>query len=111
MLLKESEWFSVDTGQVGAYLKHMFENYKDYKEKAKRQGYQSRTNFSFDKMKEKLSNIISEKIPEFPKHVNLNLPKLNKLTTNKPTKLPELKLPKLKNLEKSNQKFPNLKPA
>ena len=28
MLLKESEWFSVDTGQVGIYLKDVFENYK-----------------------------------------------------------------------------------
>jgi hypothetical protein len=79
MLLKESEWFSVDTGQVGAYLKHVFENYKKYKEKAKRQGYQSRTNFSFDKMKEKIDEILSKKVPEFPKQVSLNFQNLKKL--------------------------------
>ena len=111
MLLKESEWFSVDTGQVGAYLKHVFENYKIYKEKAKRQGYQSRTNFSFDKMKEKIDEILSEKVPNIPKHISLNLPKLNKLKKPTQPKLPELKLPKLKNLENTKQKFPNLKPA
>ena len=35
MLLKESQWMSVDTGQAGAYLKDVFENYKNYTEKAK----------------------------------------------------------------------------
>ena len=99
MLLKESEWFSVDTGQVGAHLKHVFENYKDYKEKAKRQGYQSRTNFSFDAMKEKISNIFSEKIPEFPKQIKLNLPKLKKIGESSNPELPKLKLPKLKKVE------------
>jgi hypothetical protein len=38
MLLAESQWFSVDTGHVGHYLKDVFENYKGYAEKAKRQG-------------------------------------------------------------------------
>jgi hypothetical protein len=99
MLLKEADWFSVDTGQVGAYLKHMFDNYKDYKEKAKRQGYQSRNNFSFEKMKEKLDGIISNKIPEFPKQVTLNLPKLKKIGEGTKTELPKLKLPKLKKIE------------
>ena len=99
MLLKDSDWFSVDVGQVGTYLKHMFENYKDYKEKAKRQGYQSRTNFSYEKMKEKLDSLLTNKIPEFPKHVSLSLPKLKKIGGDKKTKLPKLKLPKLKKVE------------
>ena len=99
MLLKESEWFSVDTGQVGSYLKHMFENYKDYKEKAKRQGYQSRNNFSFDKMKEKIDEILSKKVPNIPKQVSLTLPKLKKIGENPKTELPKLKLPKLKKVE------------
>ena len=80
MLLKEADWFSVDMGQVGAYLKHVFENYKEYKERSKRQGYQSRNNFSFEKMKEKLNDYnYLNKIPEFPKQVKLNLPKLKKI--------------------------------
>jgi len=99
MLLKDADWFSVDTGQVGAYLKHVFNNYKDYKEKAKRQGFQSRNNFSFEKMKEKLDEIISNKTPEFPKQVTLNLPKLKKIGEGSKTELPKLKLPKLKKVE------------
>ena len=99
MLLKESDWFSVDVSQVGAYLKHMFENYKDYKEKAKRQGYQNRTNFSFDKMKEKIDEILIKKVPNIPKQVSLTLPKLKKIGEENKQKLPRLKLPKLKKVE------------
>ena len=76
MLLKEAQWFSVDNGHVGHYLKDVFENYKTYAEKAKRQGYHSRTNFSFDKMKEKLDFIFKERMPNFPKAIELKLPKL-----------------------------------
>jgi hypothetical protein len=85
MLMQEAQWFSVDHGHVGHYLKDVFENYKPYAEKAKRQGYHSRTNFSFDKMKEKLDTVLTERIPEFPKQVQLQLPKLRKI------ELPSLK--------------------
>jgi hypothetical protein len=88
MLLADAEWFSVDTGHVGHYLKDVFENYKGYAENAKRQGFQSRNKFSFSAMKEKLGNLFESKIPEFPKHVQLQLPKLNKI-----------ELPKLKKVE------------
>lgn len=88
MLLKEAQWFSVDLGHVGHYLKDVFENYKNYTDKAKRQGYHSRTNFSFEKMKEKLDSIFKERIPEFPKQVQLQLPQLKKI-----------ELPKLKKVE------------
>ena len=73
MLLKESQWFSVDTSHVGHYLKDMFENYKKYSVKGKRQGYQSRTNFSWDKMKISLGEILDKNVPDFPKEVGLKL--------------------------------------
>jgi hypothetical protein len=88
MLLADAEWFSVDTGHVGSYLRDVFENYKGYAENAKRQGFQSRSKFSFDAMKEKLGKLFENKIPEFPKQVQLQLPKLNKI-----------ELPKLKKVE------------
>jgi glycosyltransferase involved in cell wall biosynthesis len=98
MLIKESEWFSVDTGQVGYYLKDMFNNYKPYLNLAKRQGYYSRTNFSFEKMKEKLGKVLEEKTSGIPKQVALKLPKLKKVDNNN-NELPKLKLPKLKKIE------------
>ena len=97
MLLKESQWFSVDHGHVGHYLKDMFENYKPYTEKAKRQGYYSKENFTFEKMKEKLDTLLTTKIPEFPKQVALSLPKLKKVGG--AAELPKLQLPKLKKIE------------
>lgn len=87
MLLADAEWFSVDSGQVGNSLKDMFENYKKYTDKGKRQGYHSRTNFSFDKMKEKLDELLTAKIPQFPKQAQLQLPKLKKIELPKLTKV------------------------
>ena len=98
MLMKESEWFSVDTGQVGYYLKDIFSNYKPYLNLAKRQGYHSRTNFSFEKMKEKLGKVLEEKTSGIPQQVELKLPKLKKVGDSK-NELPKLKLPKLKKVE------------
>jgi glycosyltransferase involved in cell wall biosynthesis len=88
MLMAEAQWFSVDTAHVGHYLKDVFENYKGYAENAKRQGFQSRTKFSFDAMKEKIGKLFEEKIPDFPKQVQMQLPKLKKI-----------ELPKLKKVE------------
>jgi glycosyltransferase involved in cell wall biosynthesis len=78
-LLQESQWFTPDNGQVGHYLKDVFENYKGYTEKAKRQAYKSKTEFSWDKMKEKLDNILNENVPEFPKEAKLKLPSMKKI--------------------------------
>jgi hypothetical protein len=96
MLLADSEWFSVDYGQTGYYLKDMFVNYKGYLENAKRQGFQSRTKFSFNAMKEKLDTVLTERIPEFPKQVQLQLPKLKKIEL---PKLKKIELPKLKKID------------
>jgi len=87
MILKESQWFTPDDAQVGKALKEVFENYKDYLTAAKRQGYKSRTNFSYDKMRETLGTILTQSIPEFPKQVVLKLPQLKKIELPKLTKI------------------------
>ena len=58
-LLPESQWFSADPAQTGFYLKDVFENYKNYTEGAKRQAYKSKTEFSWDKMKEKVDTLLN----------------------------------------------------
>jgi hypothetical protein len=88
MLLKESQWFSVDAGQAGGHMKNMFENYKTYTDGAKRQAYKSKNEFSWDKMKDKVSQLFDQYIPEFPKQIQLQLPQLKKI-----------ELPKLKKIE------------
>ena len=76
MILAEAQWFNVNTGEVGKYLKDIFENYKPYKEKANRQAYRSRTEFSWGKMVDQVDAVLTTRIPEFPKEIKLELPKL-----------------------------------
>jgi len=89
-LLKESQWLSPDNGQIGYYLRDVFENYKKYLDGAKRQAYKSKNEFSWDKMKEKIDSIFNQYIPEFPKNIELKLPQLKKI-----------ELPKLKKIEEN----------
>jgi hypothetical protein len=71
-----SQWFNVDYGQVGHNFKDVFENYKNYTDGAKRQAFKSKNEFSWDKMFEKVDQTLTQYIPEFPKEVELQLPKL-----------------------------------
>ena len=41
-LLPESQWFSPDHGEIGFYLRDIFENYKNYTDKTKRQAFKSK---------------------------------------------------------------------
>jgi glycosyltransferase involved in cell wall biosynthesis len=79
MLLKESQWFKPDDNQAGHALVDVYENYKDYQEKAKRLAYRNKQNFSFDKMTEKLDILLKQYTPEFPKQIEIKLPKLKKI--------------------------------
>jgi hypothetical protein len=97
MLIPESQWFSPEPTNVSSALTSITDNYKDWKVKAKRQGYYSRNNFSFSKMEEILGNLLNEHVPSIAQQVSLSLPKLKKISSNKDkNKLPKLNLPKLK---------------
>jgi glycosyltransferase involved in cell wall biosynthesis len=82
MLIPESGWFTVDYKKAAETLEDVYKNYKNYLDGAKRQSYRSRTEFSLDKMGEKLISILEEKVP---KQVTLKLPQLKKI------ELPKLK--------------------
>jgi len=83
-LLPESQWFTPDHGQIGHFLKDVFENYKNYTDKAKRQAFYSKTNFNWENMKTKLENLLNQSIPDFPTQLEIKLPTLKK------TELPKL---------------------
>ena len=84
MLLAESQWFKVDQPAAKKALEDVYENYNKYTDNAKRQSHHARTNFSYDKMKEKLGEYVSK----FPKQTELKLPQLKKVEL---PKLPQLK--------------------
>jgi len=101
-IIKESSWFNVDHGHVGHHLKNMFENYKEYVDGGKRQAYHSKTNFSWEQMRDKLGELFESNIPEIAQQVQLQLPKLNlpklKKVGEQAPELPKLKLPKLQKI-------------
>ena len=76
LIIEQAQWFQANEAEVGRSLKNVFEKYKKYEELGKRQRHYAKTNFSIDKMAEKLDAILSQHLPEFPKQVQLELPKL-----------------------------------
>jgi hypothetical protein len=81
-LIKESKWFKPSDPHIGSTFKEVFKNYKKIFKISIKQKYHAKNNFSYKNMKDLISGILEESIPEFPKQVELNMPKIS---------LPELK--------------------
>ena len=101
MLLKESQWFNINTDIASRAMKDMFKNYKKYSEASRKQTQYLKDNFSFDKMCDLLEEYLDKYVGEVkpaPKNVPLQLPKLQPIKKQKPQELPKIKLdlPKLK---------------
>jgi len=77
MILEEATWFTPNDTDVAKAYKETFKHYKKIVTLAKQQKHFSKTNFSFEKMVEVLHNILDQNLPELPKQISLNLPKLN----------------------------------
>jgi hypothetical protein len=85
MILADSMWFTVDEKAASSALYDAWKEYKKLLDGAKKQSYRSRTEFSLEKMAEKLNNILDSKVS---KPVEFKLPQLKKI------ELPKLKLNK-----------------
>ena len=94
-ILKESQWFNINTDIASRAMKDLFKRYKYYLETSRKNTQYLKDNFSFSKMIEKLNTFLP-KIEAAPQMQTLNLPKLKKKTDK--TVLPEIKLPKLKKI-------------
>ena len=77
LILKESKWFQFEIGFAQLLMKDYVNSYKMYAEKGKRLGYYCKTNFSFEKMQEKLETIMDANAP---KKVEIKLPNIKKIT-------------------------------
>ena len=87
MILGEAQWFKVGDQWVSNGYQDVFLKYKDWKSKSKKQGFHSRKNFSWEKMKLKIKEILDISIPELPKKMELKLPSMNKIKMPKKDKL------------------------
>ena len=96
-LLKESQWFNINTEVASKAMKDVLKNYKKYFEQSRKQTQYLKNNFSFNKMTEKLNSLLP-KVESAPQTQQLKLPKLKKIGETK-QELPKLKLPKLKKIE------------
>jgi len=85
LILKEAKWFRPDDAQVGTVYKQVAKKYKDYLKSSHILGRQNSKKFSLQAMKEEIGILLDEKLPEFPKQIEL--------------KLPSLQLPKLEKLD------------
>ena len=78
-LIEGAQWFDIDVVMLNSFLKTMYKNYNKFLPNAKKQGNVIKENFTFDKMKEKLEQVLKENVIEAPKQVSLELPKIQKL--------------------------------
>lgn len=77
-LLKDSQWFNIDIEIASKAMKDVFKKYKHYLTKSRGQTQYIKNNWSFDKMVEKLGNLLPKVTPK-PQHQEFKLPKLKKV--------------------------------
>ena len=75
-LIEQAQWFKINNSDLSKSFKSVFKKYKQFHQLGKKQKYHAKENFSWEKMKELVGDILDKNIPEFPKQVELKLPKL-----------------------------------
>ena len=80
-LLKESEWFNINTDIASRAMKDVVKKYKQYFEKSRKQTQYLKDNWSFNEMVKKLDSLLPN-IEAAPKMQELKLPKLKKINLN-----------------------------
>ena len=95
-LLKDSQWFNINTDVASRAMEDVVKHYKKYFEKSRKQTQYLKDNWTFDKMVEKINEFMP-KVEAAPQMQTLQLPKLKKI--GEKMELPKLKLPKLKKIE------------
>ncbi len=95
-LLKQAQWFNIDTEIASKAMKDVYKNYKKYIVNSRKQTQFLKDNFSMGKMTELLKTHMDKIQPVA--NVPLQLPKLKKVkNTPQP---PKIQLPKLKKINK-----------
>ena len=93
MHIEGTEWITVNYNEFSAVLKEVHKNYKKYTLNSLKLSKINKSLYSLDKMTKELGVMLDKYVPEFPKEVKLELPKLKKVGQ---SETPKMKLPKLK---------------
>ena len=97
IIIPESKWFDVNKEQAYKSLNFCFKEQQIIKSKGKQLMDINREKFTFNKMVEKLDDIMEKYLKDAPQQVGLKLPKLKKVGNSEP---PKIKLPTLKKVGK-----------
>ncbi len=73
MIIPEAEWFRPELQDIGYSFNIIWEEYKEFIKKAKKQGSHSRNKFSFNKMKDKIEEIFNNNLIDLPKKLDLKI--------------------------------------
>lgn len=74
ILIEGSHWFSPGHGDMGMLITDVYNNYKDWCIKSKKQSNYSKSNFNRNKMTLKLKEILDQNVPVIPKFIPLQMP-------------------------------------
>ena len=96
ILVEPSKWFNVNEADVVRKIRTFHKKRKLIQKKAKRLGKKNRREFSLSAMADKFNDIINDVLKELPQAVSLKLPKLKKVSGDKPKEPAKIKLHKLK---------------
>ena len=77
-IIKDSQWFNIDTNIANKAMKDVYKHYKKYWEASRKQTQYIKDNWSFDKMVETLNNYLPKVDPK-PQHQEFKLPELKKV--------------------------------
>ena len=78
VILKESKWFYINVEKAKKAMKNVYKNYEKYFDLSQKQMKENKK-FTLSKMTEKLVELFEDNQPEFPKEIELKLPKLEKI--------------------------------
>lgn len=76
LILGDSKWFTPNDAEASQAMNSIFKFYSKVLVNAKKQGYKNTQEFSFEKMLDLVDKVLTQYVPEFPKQIELTLPKL-----------------------------------
>jgi len=77
MIITEASWFTPSDPDTSKAYKKTFKHYKDCIPGARKQRRVILDNFTYEDMCKRVDNILENNIPDFPKQIQLTLPKLD----------------------------------
>jgi len=79
VIVKESQWFTVDYGYGGQILNDVYKNYKSYTTKSRKQTQYIKENYTLDLMKERFQEIMNDVLEN--SNISQNVKQLTELQT------------------------------